>query len=218
MVSKKELYYFYYLVIDLEDSSSQNIPLDIQIEKLEKLRLCVNKIINSLTVTNSFDTNEHVNNNIIYINQTGDGYFIIFEKGEDALKFSIEVHKYLNKHNEKIKNKKVYSQEEIDSKTIIANIGISCGKSKPYKQIDGQIAYWGSDVILSHRIVDYAKGGYILCSSDVYKNMKNTKFGEFVNLECSTNFKHNLRTDIYLFYNKEDKEKFENVNVSLVNP
>lgn len=218
MVSKKELYYFYYLVIDLEDSSSQNIPLDIQIEKLEKLRLCVNKIINSLTVTDFLNTNEHLNNNIIYINQTGDGYFIIFEKGEDALKFSIEVHRYLNKHNKKIKNKKVYSQEEIDSKTIIANIGISCGKSKPYKQIDGQIAYWGSDVILAHRIVDYGKGGYILCSSDVYENMKNSKFGEFVNLECSTNFKHNLKTDVYLFYNKEDREKFENVNVSLVNP
>ena len=218
MVSKKQLYYFYYLTIDLESSSSQNIPLDIQIEKLEKLRLCVNKIINSLTVIDSFNTNEHVNNNIIYINQTGDGYFIIFEKGEDALKFSIEVHKYLNNHNKKIKNKKVYSQKEIDSKKIIANIGISCGKSKPYKQIDGQIAYWGSDVILAHRIVDYAKGGYILCSSDVYKNMKNTKYGEFVNLECSTNFKHNLKTDVYLFYNKEDKEKFENVNVSLVNP
>ena len=220
MVSKKQLYYFYYLAIDLESSSSQNIPLDIQIEKLEKLRLCVNKIINSLTVpaADSLNIDEKINDNIIYINQTGDGYFIICEKGEDALKFSIEVHKYLNNHNKKIKNKKVYSQEEIDSKTIIANIGISCGKSKPYKQIDGQIAYWGSDVILAHRIVDYAKGGYILCSSDVYTNMKNTKFGEFVNLECSTNFKHNLKTDVYLFYNKEDKEKFENVNVSLVNP
>ena len=74
----------------------------------------------------------------------------------------------------------------------------------------------GSDVILAHRIVDYAKGGYILCSSDVYKNMKNTKIGEFVNLECSTNFKHNLKTDVYLFYNKEDKEKFENVNIHLL--
>src|SRR5215211_9207978 len=124
MDSKKKLYYYYYLVIDLEDSSSQNIPLDIQIEKLEKLRLCVNKIVNSLTVTNSLNTNEHINNNVIYINQTGDGYFIIFEKGEDALKFSIEVHKYLNNYNKKIKNKKVYSQDEIDSKTIVTNIGI----------------------------------------------------------------------------------------------
>ncbi|HEX2408322.1 MAG TPA: hypothetical protein VHJ38_14045, partial [Nitrososphaeraceae archaeon] len=173
MISKKQFYYFYYLVLDLEKSSSQYIPLDIQIEKLEKLRLCVNKIINSLTVADSLNTdvqinNNNNNNNIRYINQTGDGYFIIFEKGEDALKFSIEVHKYLNNHNKKIRNKKVYSQEEIDSKTIVANIGISCGKSKPYKQIDGQIAYWGSDVILAHRIVDYARGGYILCSSDVY--------------------------------------------------
>ena len=216
MVSKNKLYYFYYLVIDLECSSSQNIPLNIQIEKLEKLRLCVNKIINSLTVVDSLNTDVQINKHIRYINQTGDGFFIIFEKGEDALKFSIEVHKYLNNHNKKIRNKKVYSQEEIDSKTIVANIGISCGKSKPYKQIDGQIAYWGSDVILAHRIVDYARGGYILCSSDVYKNMKNTKIGEFVNLECSTNFKHNLKTDVYLFYNKEDKEKFENVNIHLL--
>jgi hypothetical protein len=215
MISKKQFYYFYYLVLDLEKSSSQYIPLDIQIEKLEKLRLCVNKIINSLTVVDSLNTDVQINKHIRYINQTGDGFFIIFEKGEDALKFSIEVHKYLNNHNKKIRNKKVYSQEEIDSKTIVANIGISCGKSKPYKQIDGQIAYWGSDVILAHRIVDYAKGGYILCSSDVYKNMKNTKIGEFVNLECSTNFKHNLKTDLYLLYNKEDKEKFENVNIRL---
>jgi Adenylate and Guanylate cyclase catalytic domain len=211
MVSKKQLYYYYYLVIDLECSSSQNIPLNIQIEKLEKLRLCVNKILNS-------KTDRLHQKKVRYINSTGDGYFIIFDIGEDALKFSIDLHKYLNEHNKKIKNKKIYSQEEIDSKTIIVNTGISCGISKPLKQIDGQIAYWGSDVILSHRIVDYAKGGYILCSSDVYKNMKNTKFGEFVNLECSTNFKHNLKTDIYLFYNKEDREKFENVNVSLVNP
>jgi hypothetical protein len=215
MISKKQFYYFYYLVLDLEKSSSQYIPLDIQIEKLEKLRLCVNKIINSLTVVDSLNTDVQINKHIRYINQTGDGFFIIFEKGEDALKFSIEVHKYLNNHNKKIRNKKVYSQEEIDSKTIVANIGISCGKSKPYKQIDGQIAYWGSDVILAHRIVDYARGGYILCSSDVYKNMKNTKIGEFVNLECSTNFKHNLKTDLYLLYNKEDKEKFENVNIRL---
>ena len=215
MISKKQFYYFYYLVLDLEKSSSQYIPLDIQIEKLEKLRLCVNKIINSLTVGDSLNTDVQINKHIKYINQTGDGFFIIFEKGEDALKFSIEVHKYLNNHNKKIRNKKVYSQEEIDSKTIVANIGISCGKSKPYKQIDGQIAYWGSDVILAHRIVDYTKGGYILCSYDVYKNMKNTKFGEFINLECSTSFKHNLKTDLYLFYNKEDKEKFENINIRL---
>ncbi|MGI0051675.1 MAG: adenylate/guanylate cyclase domain-containing protein [Nitrososphaeraceae archaeon] len=208
MNSKKKLYYYYYLVIDLESSSSQNIPLDIQIEKLEKLRLCVNKILNS--------TDRLHQKKVRYINSTGDGYFIIFDIGEDALKFSIDLHKYLNDHNEKIKNKKIYSQEEIDSKTIIVNTGISCGISKPVKQIDGQIAYWGSDVILAHRIVDYAKGGYILCSSDVYKKMKNTKFGEFVNLECSTNFKHNLKTDVFLFYNKEDKEKFDNINIDLL--
>ena len=208
MVSKNKLYYYYYLVIDLE-SSSQNIPLDIQIEKLEKLRLCVNKILN-------FNTERLHQKKVRYINSTGDGYFIIFDMGEDALKFSIDLHKYLNDHNNKIKNKKIYSQEEIDSKTIIVNTGISCGISKPVKQIDGQIAYWGADVILAHRIVDYAKGGYILCSFDVYKNMKNINFGEFVNLECSTNFKHNLKTDVYLFYNKEDKEKFENVNIHLL--
>jgi hypothetical protein len=208
MNSKKKLYYYYYLVIDLESSSSQNIPLDIQIEKLEKLRLCVNKILNS--------TDRLHQKKVRYINSTGDGYFIIFDIGEVALKFSIDLHKYLNDHNEKIKNKKIYSQEEIDSKTIIVNTGISCGVSKPVKQIDGQIAYWGSDVILAHRIVDFAKGGYILCSSDVYKNMKNTKFGKFVNLECSTNFKHNLKTDVFLFYNKEDKEKFDNINIDLL--
>ena len=208
MDSKKKLYYYYYLVIDLECSSSQNIPLDIQIEKLEKLRLCVNKILHPNT--------DRLQRKIRYINSTGDGYFIIFENGEDALKFSIDLQKYLNDHNKKIKNKKIYSQEEIDSKTIIVNTGISCGISKPVKQIDGQIAYWGSDVVLAHRIVDYAKGGYILCSSDVYKNMKNIKFGEFVNLNCSANFKHNLKTDVYLFYNKEEKEKFENINLHIL--
>ncbi len=214
MISKKQLYYFYYLVLDLEKSSSQYIPLDIQIEKLEKLRLCVNKIINSLTA-DSLNKDVQINNNIRYINQTGDGYFIIFENGEDALKFSIEVHKYLNNHNKKIENKKIYSQEETDSKTIVTNIGISYGKSKPYKQIDGQIAYWGSDVILAHRIVDYAKGGYILCSSKVYEKMKNTKFGKFLDLECPTIFKHNLKTNLYLFYNSQDKEIFDNLNIRL---
>lgn len=209
MVSKNKSYYYYYLVIDLESSSSQNIPLDIQIEKLEKLRLCVNKILNS-------NKDRLHQKKIRYINSTGDGYFIIFDMGEDALNFSIDLHRYLNDHNKKIKNRKIYSQEEIDSKTIIVNTGISCGISKPVKQIDGQIAYWGSDVVLAHRIVDYTKGGYILCSSDVYKNMKYINFGEFVNLECSTNFKHNLKTDVYLFYNKEDKEKFENINIHLL--
>ena len=210
MDSKKKLYYYYYyLVIDLECSSSQNIPLNIQIEKLEKLRLCVNKILHP-------NTDRLHQKKVRYINSTGDGYFIIFDIGEDALKFSIDLQKYLNDHNKKIKNKKIYSQEEIDSKTIIVNTGISCGISKPVKQIDGQIAYWGSDVVLAHRIVDYAKGGYILCSSDVYKNMKDTKFGEFVNLKCSANFKHNLKTDVYLFYNKEEKEKFENINLHLL--
>ncbi|HJT84258.1 MAG TPA: adenylate/guanylate cyclase domain-containing protein [Nitrososphaeraceae archaeon] len=206
---KKKLYYYYYLVIDLECSSSQNIPLNIQIEKLEKLRLCVNKILNS-------KTDRLHQKKVRYINSTGDGYFIIFDIGEDALKFSIDLQKYLNDHNNKIKNKNIYSQEEINSKTIIVNTGISCGVSKPVKQIDGQIAYWGEDVILAHRLVDYAKGGYILCSSDVYENMKNINFGEFLNLECSTNFKHNLKTDVYLFYNKEEKEKFENINLHLL--
>ncbi len=214
MISKKQLYYYYYLVVDLEKSSSQYIPLDIQIEKLEKLRLCLNKIINSLTA-DSLNTDVQIKNNIRYINQTGDGYFIIFDNGEDALKFSIEVHKYLNNHNKKIENKKIYSQEETDSKTIVTNIGISYGKSKPYKQIDGQIAYWGSDVILAHRIVDYAKGGYILCSSKVYEKMKNTKFGKFLDLECPTIFKHNLKTNLYLFYNSHDKEIFDNLNIRL---
>lgn len=209
MVSKKKLYYYYYLVIDLEGSSSQHIPLDIQIEKLEKLRLCVNKIINS-------NSERFQQKKVRYINSTGDGYFIIFDIGEDALKFSIDLHKYLNVHNTKIRNNKIYNAKEIDSKTITVNTGISCGISKPIKQIDGKIAYWGSDVILAHRIVEFAKGGYILCSSDVYKNMKNINFGKFIDLKCSTNFKHNLKTDIYLFYNKEDKEKFENINIHLL--
>ena len=116
MISKKQLYYFYYLVLDLEKSSSQYIPLDIQIEKLEKLRLCVNKILHPNT--------DRLPRKIKYINSTGDGYFIIFENGEYALKFSFQVHKYLNNHNKEIENKKVYSQEEIDSKTIVTNIGI----------------------------------------------------------------------------------------------
>ena len=176
MASKKKLYYYYYLVIDLEGSSSQNIPLDIQIEKLEKLRLCVNKILNP----KSERLLQHHQKKVRYINSTGDGYFIIFDIGEDALKFSIDFHKYLNLHNKKIRNNKIYNSKEIDSKTIIVNTGISCGISKPIKQIDGQIAYWGSDVILAHRIVEFAKGGYILCSSDVYKNMKNINFGEFI--------------------------------------
>ena len=217
MISKKRLYYFYYLVLDLEKSSSQYIPLDIQLEKLEKLRLCVNKIINSLTNAVSLNSvdDENLYNKIKYINQTGDGFFIIFVNGEDALKFSIEVHKYLNAHNKKIENKKIYSQEEINSKTIVTNIGISYGKSKPYKQIDGQIAYWGSDVILAHRIVDYAKGGYILCSSKVYDNLKNINFGQFIDLKCPTVFKHNLKTNLYLFYNSQDKEIFDDLNVRL---
>ena len=209
MVSKKKLYYYYYLVIDLEGSSSQYIPLDIQIEKLEKLRLCVNKILNS-------NPERSHQKKVRYINSLGDGYFIIFDRGEDALKFSIDFQKYLNVHNTKIRNNKNYNTKEIESKIITVNTGISCGISKPIKQIDGQIAYWGSDVILAHRIVDYAKGGYILCSSDVYKNMKNIDFGKFIDLKCSTNFKHNLKTDIYLFYNKEDKEKFENINIHLL--
>ncbi len=66
MVSKKKLYYYYYLVIDLESSSSQNVPLDIQIEKLEKLTLCVNKVINSLTA-DSINTFVQIHNNIKYI-------------------------------------------------------------------------------------------------------------------------------------------------------
>jgi hypothetical protein len=214
MSSKKQLYYFYYLVLDLEKSSSQYIPLNIQIEKLEKLRLCVNKII-SIRFADSLNRNFQLNNNIIYINQTGDGYFIIFENGEDALRFSIEVHKYLNIHNRKIENKKVYSQREIDFKKIIANIGISYGQSKPYKQIDGQTSYWGTDVVLSHRIVDYAKGGYILCSSKVYDMLKNTDLGKFLDLECPTIFKHNLKTNLYLFYNGQDKEIFDNLNIHL---
>ena len=209
MVSKKKLYYYYYLVIDLEGSTSQHIPLDIQIEKLEKLRLCVNKILKS-------NMERLQQKKIRYINSTGDGYFIIFDKGEDALKFSIDLHKYLNVHNTKIRNNKIYNAKEIDSKTITVNTGISCGISKPIKQIDGQIAYWGSDVILAHRIVEFAKGGYILCSSDVYRNMKNINFGEFIDLKYSTNFKHNLKTDMYLFYNREDKEKFENINIHLL--
>ncbi|MFB5598966.1 MAG: hypothetical protein ACE5SW_01890 [Nitrososphaeraceae archaeon] len=210
VISKKKLYYYYYLVIDLEGSSSQNIPLDIQIEKLEKLRLCVNKILNPNSEILGI-------NKIRYLNSTGDGYFIIFDKGESALKFSIDLQKYLNQHNTKIRNNKNYTRNEIDSKTIIVNTAISCGISKPVKQIDGQIAYWGSDVILAHRIVNYAKGGYILCSSKVYNNMKNIKFGEFIDLACSTNFKHNLKTEVYLFYNKDDKEKFENINLNLLN-
>src|SRR5829696_1137405 len=118
MISKKQLYYFYYLFLDLEKSSSQYIPLNIQIEKLEKLRVCVNKIINSLTA-DSLNTNVQINNNIRYINQTGDGYFIIFENGEDALKFSIEVHKYLNNYNKKIKNKKLVVVTKIKEDDIL---------------------------------------------------------------------------------------------------
>ena len=60
-------------------------------------------------------------------------------------------------------------------------------------------------VYLAHRIVDYTKRGYILCSyiilcsSDVYKNMKNINFGEFINLDCSTNLKHNLK-QMYIYF------------------
>ena len=61
----------------------------------------------------------------------------------------------------------------------------------------------------------YAKGGYILCSSKVYEMMKNSKFGKFLDLECPTIFKHNLKTSLYLFYNSQDKEIFDNLNIRL---
>lgn len=35
--------------------------------------------------------------------------------------------------------------------------------------------------------------------------MKNTNFGKFIDLKCSTNFKDNLK-NIHLFYNKVDKK------------
>ena len=113
MASKKKLYYYYYLVIDLEGSSSQNIPLDIQIEKLEKLRLCVNKILNPKS-----KRLQHPQKKIRYINSTGDGYFIIFDIGEDALKFSIDLHKYLNLHNRKIRSNKIYTQRKLTQKQL----------------------------------------------------------------------------------------------------
>src|SRR5918994_4190959 len=106
MVSKNKSYYYYYLVIDLESSSSQNIPLDIQIEKLEKLRLCVNKILNS-------NKDRLHQKKVRYINSTGDGYFIIFDMGEDALKFSIDLHRYLNDHNKKIKTEKYILRKKL---------------------------------------------------------------------------------------------------------
>jgi hypothetical protein len=46
--------------------------------------------------------------------------------------------------------------------------------------------------------------------------MKNINFGKFIDLKCSTNSKHNLKKDIHLFYNKVDKEKFENINIHLL--
>ena len=89
MISKKELYYFYYLVLDLEKSISQYIPLDIQIEKLEKLRLCVNKRL-PIIYANSLNRKFQLNNNMVDINQTGDGYFIIFENGKTYLDFLLK--------------------------------------------------------------------------------------------------------------------------------
>ena len=64
MKSKKRILLFYYLVLDLEKSFSQYIQLDIQIDKLEKLILCVNKIL-SIMYANSFNRKFQLNNNMV---------------------------------------------------------------------------------------------------------------------------------------------------------
>lgn len=93
---------------------------------------------------------------------TGDGMAIAFLLDQQLpIQLAIQLHEKLAQYN----------KGKIPAEIIQIRIGLHSGNSYLVKDINGNLAMWGSGIILARRVMDFGDGGHILMTDRMAKEL-----------------------------------------------
>jgi len=142
----------WYFFIDIVGASDPSLLISYQLKKIKKLKSMIENFLNS-----------HYNPEI-YKSFTGDGMLIVFLNYEFPIELSIDIHKRINEHNIRFK----------DRERILVRIGIGFGSYLSFHDgVHKESAPWGHELVISKRIMDLANPNQILLTDFAYQKVKN---------------------------------------------
>ncbi|HLA22815.1 MAG TPA: hypothetical protein VJZ17_05185, partial [Nitrosopumilaceae archaeon] len=137
---------FHWFFTDIVAGSNPKIPTKDQVRKI----VVLNELISR---TETFDKRDPASTVIL---PTGDGMAIGFsDSPEKPIRLSIELHKLLNRYNEK--------RSGIEK--LLIRIGIDMGPVYVVKDLNGKDNVWGPGIILTRRVMDLAGDMNIFASA-----------------------------------------------------
>lgn len=177
---------FHWFFTDIVAGSNPKIPTKDQVRKI----VVLNELISRTETFAKRDPNS------TFILPTGDGMAIGFsDSPEKPIKLSIELHKLLNRYNEK--------RSGIEK--LLIRIGIDMGPVYVVKDLNGKDNVWGPGIILTRRVMDLAGDMNIFASAMIAENTRklSPEYMEIIHPIGDYHIKHGEELQLYNIYGKD---------------
>src|SRR3990172_8185041 len=177
---------FHWFFTDIVAGSNPKIPTKDQVRKI----VVLNELISR---TETFDKRDPASTVIL---PTGDGMAIGFsDSPEKPIRLSIELHKLLNRYNEK--------RSGIEK--LLIRIGIDMGPVYVVKDLNGKDNVWGPGIILTRRVMDLAGDMNIFASAKIAESTRklSPEYMEIIHPIGDYHIKHGEELQLYNIYGKD---------------
>ena len=177
---------FHWFFTDIVAGSNPKIPTKDQVRKI----VVLNELISR---TETFDKRDPASTVIL---PTRDGMAIGFsDSPEKPIRLSIELHKLLNRYNEK--------RSGIEK--LLIRIGIDMGPVYVVKDLNGKDNVWGPGIILTRRVMDLAGDMNIFASAMIAESTRklSPEYMEIIHPIGDYHIKHGEELQLYNIYGKD---------------
>ena len=177
---------FHWFFTDIVAGSNPKIPTKDQVRKI----VVLNELISR---TETFDKRDPASTVIL---PTGDGMAIGFsDSPEKPIRLSIELHKLLNRYNEK----------RSGIERLLIRIGIDMGPVYVVKDLNGKDNVWGPGIILTRRVMDLAGDMNIFASAMIAESTRklSPEYMEIIHPIGDYHIKHGEELQLYNIYGKD---------------
>ena len=174
---------YHWFFCDIVAGSNPTLVTKDQVRKI----MVLNEIIKR---TETFKNRDKENTIIL---PTGDGMAIGFpEYPELPLRLALQIHKALNKYNEKKRKKD----------KVLLRIGIDTGPVYIVKDLKEQDNVWGPGIIMTRRVMDFGNDNQILASSRIGDDIQNLspEYKSMMHPIGDYSTKHDEKLEIYNIY------------------
>lgn len=177
---------FHWFFTDIVAGSNPKIPTKDQVRKI----VVLNELISR---TETFSKRDPASTVIL---PTGDGMAIGFsDSPEKPIRLSIELHKLLNRYNEK----------RTGIEKLLIRIGIDMGPVYVVKDLNGKDNVWGPGIILTRRVMDLAGDMNIFASAMIAESTRklSPEYMEIIHPIGDYHIKHGEELQLFNIYGKD---------------